>query len=80
MPDPAPALARAGTQFVIAAAKYCACLFLAGGSDDELNEAYIEMRCAKAIFEWEIIRSAGGLTTPDYDEETIDALLRGARG
>lgn len=57
-------------------------LCFGGTNSDELTEAHIEMRCATAVLAWEAWRS-GGLTEqldPHYDDDTIDALLRGAQG
>lgn len=60
------------------------------GTDDDLEEARSRLSCASAVLNWERGRAASmgimpGLPwmpspTPDYDDETIEALLRGVRG
>ncbi|MFN3005121.1 hypothetical protein [Mycolicibacterium wolinskyi] len=60
-------------------------------TDDDLEEAWMRLRCASAVLNWERGRAVAAFATipgapwvtdhntADYDDDTIAALLRGAR-
>ncbi|AQT81979.1 hypothetical protein B1R94_26050 [Mycolicibacterium litorale] len=82
-----PSLALAQHQFAIAATTWSVAslsrMLLLGGDDSEhIDESYIEMRCAAAVLEWELLHhaSAAEQLDADYDDDTIDELLRGVQG
>lgn len=59
--------------------------WLIGGNPDvsAVTDAYIEMRCAAAIYGWELTRSLRACLErapgPVYDDETLAELLGGVR-